>query len=55
MSQARWRAEREAPHVWGQKQQIEVSTGAGDLSAALEDARRMLRERVVAVVSPDPE
>ena len=47
LSHARWRAEREAPHIWGQKSQVtNLNIDAGDWS----DRLRRARERVI---SPD--
>ena len=44
LSHARWRAEREAPQVWGVKQET-VVTHKTDVSEALDDARKAIRSR----------
>lgn len=44
LSHARWRAEREAPQVWGVKQET-VVTHKTDVSEALQDARKALANR----------
>lgn len=47
LSHARWRAEREAPQVWGVKQET-VVTHKTDVSEALNDARKALQARKVS-------
>ena len=39
LAQARWRAERERPQIWGQRTQIDVTVNIGDTLQALAERR----------------
>jgi hypothetical protein len=49
LSHARWRAEREAPQVWGAKHEQTITHKGLDLDTALQGARKALQGRTIDV------